>query len=71
MSTTSIQKHQRQKDYTATTENYLRSAGLKAVQVRDQTGTFRRHLATEQECKTMARKNVTFRYNDPDADSRA
>lgn len=62
MSTTS---QKRQKDYTSTTENYLHSTGLKAVQVRDQTGTFRRHLATKQECKNMARKNVTFRYNDP------
>lgn len=64
-------KTQSKKDYTSITENYLRSTGLKAVQIRDQTGTFRRHLATEQECKIMARKNIHFRYNDPGADSKS
>lgn len=55
------------KDYTAITENYLRSSGLQAVALRDQTGTFRRHLATEKECKELARRNVTFKYNMPEA----
>ena len=52
------------KAYSETTANYLRSTGLTPIQIRDQTGTFRRHLATEKDCKELARKNVTFRYND-------